>query len=216
MTQTRTVDQIRRRRRLLGWIPTAIGVLVIATVVTVTLVEQRQNPGVPAPAPTSDSRFDAKGLRAIERSRVTRINIATLPISAASVGLGPNKTVTIESAAGVDEYLQLEGNRTYAALTADSFRIVARDGFLSKILFAGQNVGGFPDLTAELQAASQFGLTGQVAQDALDEVRLHNHDGKPFTKVLGPFHELGVPVTVTVAADGAGSYAVNYEMSLGS
>ena len=188
--------------------------LVIAAIVAITLSVQSQKVGVPVPAPTSDSRFDAKGLRYIERSRITRINVAKLPISAASLGLGPNKTVKIESDVGLDEHLQLEGNRAYAAVTADSFRVFSRNGFLSRILFAGQNVDGFPALRGELQAASQFGLTADLASTALDQVRLHNHDGKPFTQTFGPLTALGVPVTVTVSADGAGSYSVNYEMDL--
>lgn len=214
MKPVRSVQEIRRRRILLSWIPAGIGVIVIAAVVAITLNVQNHKVGVPVPAPTSDSRFDAPGLRYIERSRITRINIAKLPISAASIGLGPNQTVVIKSETGLDEHLQLEGNRKYAAITAYSFTIVAKDGNVSRIDFAGQNLDGFPALRTELASAAVFGLTTDLAQTATDQVRLHNADGKPFNQTFGPLRELGVPVTVTVAADGAGSYSVNYRMRL--
>ena len=214
MKPVRSVQEVRRRRRLLSWIPAGIGVIVIAAVVAITLSVQSHKVGVPVPAPTSDSRFDAAGLRYIERSRITRINVAHLPISASAIGLGANQTVLIKSETGLDERLQLEGNRRYAAITADTFTIVAKDGEVSRIDFAGQNLDGFPALRTELASAAVFGLTPDLAQTALDQVRLHNADGKPFNQTFGPLREFGVPVVLTVAADGAGSYSVNYRMRL--
>lgn len=212
--QVRAAQDIRRRRRRLAWIPAILGVLLIAGVVTATLVAQNRKLGVPVPAPTADSRFDAKGLDYIARSRITRVNIAVLPISTSSLGLTANQVVHISSAAGLPEYLQLEGNRRYAQLTADAFTITAKDGFVRSIRWSSADLTGFPDLSRELAGAFQFGLSSAQATSALDAVRLHNHDHSPFAQTFPPVATFGVPVTVQVAADGNGSYSVNYELDL--
>jgi hypothetical protein len=81
---------------------------------------------VPVPAPTTDSRFDVKGLDYIERSRITRINVAVLPISSSSLGLTPNQVVHIDSSQSLPEHLQLEGSHRYAQLTANAFTVSAK------------------------------------------------------------------------------------------
>jgi hypothetical protein len=210
----RSPEEIRRRRRRRAWIPTVVGLVLIAAVVTATLITFGRGVGTPAPAPTTDSRFDAKGLEYIFDSRTARINIAHTPIAAQPLGLKPNATVAIGPREGLDQYVQLTGSRTYAAVTASALKIVTKDGFVSRILITPTAIDGFVGFKGELGSASVFGLSATEAQKLLDEVRLLNHDGKGLERTLGPFDALGPPVTITVKTDGADGYDIGYAVAL--
>jgi hypothetical protein len=212
--RTRSVQEIRRRRLLLAWVPTAIGVILIAVVVAVTINTSNSGVGRPVPAPTTDSRFDAQGLAYIDRSRITRVNISSTPISSESLGMKPNQKITITNDQGLDEYLQLEGNETFARVTVKTFSISTRDGFVEAITIPPTNTAGFTGLRTELQAASVYGVSQQAAARALDVARAGNIDGKATAQSIGPVTALKVPVTVIVASTGGGEYTVGYTIDL--
>ena len=221
-----TVQSIRRRRRLLAWIPAGVLVIAVIGVGVASALLLGNGLGEPAPKPTVGqvtdlnwSSFTPEGLEFIRSSRQVRIDMSRPPVQAGPLGLEADGTLVLEPIntgdTELDYSLIINGGGEGAGgdkFIVTQIEIVTEDGLVTHVRAPLRDVLNFRQtLDKLLDKAELFGWDVSGVDDIYTLVEKATRAGEPYQFGFGPAGRAGMDVSATASCDTSGFCLVEYD-----
>ncbi len=219
---------VTTKRRLIGWIPSIVLVVIIIGVMVtggVLLSSDRVKPvASPTVGQVTDlnwSSFTPEGLDYLARTREVRIDLSDAPVDAAPLGLPDDGTVELAPIDNIDVVLDysLIINGGGEAPGGDKFivssiEIETAGGVITHVRAPLSDQLNFRQTLAALEAKAElFGWDTSGEQAIFDRVEAATRAGEAYEFGFGPADRMGVPVTATASCDPTGYCVVEYDVT---
>ncbi len=205
-----SVQKRRSRRRLLGWIPTAIAAAICVGVVVSAILMQNSwwtDPERPATAdqqaPDGMSMLGDPGIDYLTRQGALRIRIGPDSLTATELGLEPDGPETFEPITPVQAIVVAPAGSFHVDVTR-SFTVVAADDVVQSVHLVLESDGTWRTALSHLQRiASYWGWTDAEIDQLEHDLTVASRagDGQAYSAEITPAEHKGALSSAEVAVD---------------
>lgn len=209
-----SVQQRRSRRRLLGWIPTAIAAAICVGVVVAAILMQNSwwtDPERPATAdqqaPDGMSMLGDPGVDYLTRQGALRIRIGPDSLTATELGLEPDGSQAFEPITPVQAIVVAPAGSFHLDVTR-SFTVVVSDDEVQSVQLVPESDGTWRTALSHLQRiAPYWGWTEAEIDQLEDDLTIASRagDGQAYSAEITPAEHKGALASAEVAVDVASS-----------
>jgi hypothetical protein len=205
-----SMQQRRSRRRVLGWIPTAIGAVICVGVVVAAILMQNswwndpeRPPAADQRAPDGMSMLGGPGIDYLTRQGALRVRVGPDALAATELGLEANGSQTFEPLTPV-QAIVLAPEGSFHVDVIRSFTVVASEDRVQSVQLVPETDGSWLTALAHVQRmAPYWGWTEAEISGLEADLTLASQagDGRAYSAEIPPVEHKGAMASAEVSVD---------------
>lgn len=205
-----SVQQRRSRRRLLGWIPTALAAVICVGVVVAAILMQNswwndpeRPPAADQRAPDGMSMLGGPGIDYLTRQGALRVRVGPDALAATELGLEANGSQTFEPLTPV-QAIVLAPDGSFHVDVIRSFTVVASEDQVQSVQLVPESDGSWLTALSQVQQlAPYWGWTeAEISRLEADlTLAAQAGDGRAYSAEIPPVEHKGAMASAEVSVD---------------
>lgn len=193
--------------------------LVAALVATVFIVQQPlgrpiATPGPSAIADTGETEFTANGIAYASSHRFVTVNLTSLPIPAAKLGLGDDARATIPANQFGNSLRIIDGTKNVTLTDIGAITVSSSGSTLSRLVFSVSALTVSDVHKRLLEDVDDLGIDAATLPPLDSAIASAGHDGRGYSTTLPTTARVGAPLSTRIDCVAGGSCSVTYAADL--